>query len=130
MNQDFVAWVGQGTIADRTKEHLGESDRGVITMRKRILEDADAVARGGEPKGLIRDPDENVCVALPIIGRKYFVDGFARDAVTGDLQRTPGLVLRQDFPFLIGQPEEIRLAYKRAMGFDREHLAGVRPETR
>ena len=28
MNQDFVAWVGQGTIADRTKEHLGASDKG------------------------------------------------------------------------------------------------------
>ena len=26
MNQDFVAWVGQGAIADRTQEHLGESD--------------------------------------------------------------------------------------------------------
>ena len=35
MNQDFVAWVGQGALADRTQEHLGESDRGVIMMRKR-----------------------------------------------------------------------------------------------
>jgi len=32
MNQDFVAWLGQGAIADRTKEHLGTSDRGVIMI--------------------------------------------------------------------------------------------------
>ena len=38
MNQDFVAWVGQGAIADRTGEHLGESDRGVIMMRKMMPE--------------------------------------------------------------------------------------------
>ena len=44
MNQDFVAWVGQGTIADRTQEHLGESDRGVIMIRKRLLDDLEAVA--------------------------------------------------------------------------------------
>ena len=28
MNQDFIAWVGQGAIADRTREHLGNSDGG------------------------------------------------------------------------------------------------------
>lgn len=30
MNQDFVGWVGQGPIADRTKEHLGASDKGIV----------------------------------------------------------------------------------------------------
>ena len=28
MNQDFVTWVGQGRIADRSREHLNPSDRG------------------------------------------------------------------------------------------------------
>ena len=42
MNQDFAAWAGQGSIADRTKEHLGESDRGVI-----LLPEADARGGGG-----------------------------------------------------------------------------------
>ena len=28
MNQDFIAWVGQGSVSDRWNEHLGESDRG------------------------------------------------------------------------------------------------------
>ncbi len=65
MNQDFVAWLGQGVIADRTKEHLGESDRGVILFRKRMLEEAAVVARGGDPKAVLRDPARNDRLALP-----------------------------------------------------------------
>ena len=65
MNQDFVAWLGQGTIADRTQEHLGESDRGVILFRKRMLEEAAIVARGGEPKAVVRDPMKNHRLELP-----------------------------------------------------------------
>ena len=65
MNQDFVAWAGQGRIADRTREHLGESDRGIILFRKRMLEEAAVVARGGEPKAVVRDPMKNVKLALP-----------------------------------------------------------------
>jgi 5,5'-dehydrodivanillate O-demethylase oxygenase subunit len=67
MNQDFVAWVGQGAIADRTKEHLGESDRGVILLRRRILEEAEVVARGGDPKAVIRDAAKNQRLPLPTI---------------------------------------------------------------
>jgi 5,5'-dehydrodivanillate O-demethylase len=116
MNQDFVAWVGQGTVADRTQEHLGESDRGVIMMRRRILEDAESVMRGGEPKGVIRDPEQNHCVRLPIIGRDFFLNGSSRVENETSRQRTPGLLLRKEFPFLTGQPEEVRAAYRRAMG--------------
>jgi len=116
MNQDFVAWVGQGTVADRTQEHLGESDRGVIMMRRRILEDAERVARGEEPKGVIRDPEKNRCVRLPIIGRDFFLNGSSRVESEISRQRTPGLPLRKEFPFLTGQPEEVRAAYRRAMG--------------
>ena len=65
MNQDFIAWIGQGTIADRTKEHLGESDRGVILLRKRMLEEAAVVAKGGDPKAVVRDAAKNVALALP-----------------------------------------------------------------
>jgi 5,5'-dehydrodivanillate O-demethylase len=116
MNQDFVAWVGQGTVAYRTQEHLGESDRGVIMMRKRILEDAEIVARGGEPKGIIRDTEKNRCVRLPIIGRDFFLNGSSQVEGETSRQRTPGLVLRREFPFLTGQPEEVRAAFRRAMG--------------
>ena len=37
INQDIVAWVGQGTIADRTRETLGASDRGVTMLRRRFF---------------------------------------------------------------------------------------------
>jgi len=75
MNQDFVAWVGQDTVADRTQEHLGESDKGVILMRRRLMDDLKLVADGGEPKALVRDEELNQCVPLPIIGRGAFTDG-------------------------------------------------------
>ena len=67
MNQDYIAWIGPGTVADRTMEHLGESDRGVILLRKRLLDDLDEVAAGRDPKGLIRDPARNHRVHLPLI---------------------------------------------------------------
>jgi 5,5'-dehydrodivanillate O-demethylase len=67
MNQDFVAWVGQGAVADRTKEHLGESDRGVILLRRRMLEEAGVVAGGGDPKAVVRDPAKNDRLPLPTI---------------------------------------------------------------
>jgi len=67
MNQDFVAWIGQGAIADRTKEHLGESDRGVILLRRRMLEEAGIAGRGGDPKAVIRDAAKNVRLPLPTI---------------------------------------------------------------
>ena len=126
MNQDFVAWVGQDAVADRTQEHLGESDRGVITMRKRMLEQAELVARGGEPKAVIRNPAQNACVRLPIIGREHFVGGYSRAKSDERRGRTPGLVQRKDFPFLTGQPEEIRQAFRRAMGLDAEVPRDVR----
>jgi len=118
MNQDFVAWVGQGAISDRTQEHLGESDRGVILMRRRLLEEAERVAAGAEPKALVRDPEKNVCVELPIIGRRYFVDGYSARDDEKRRERTPGLALPRDFPFLTGQPEAIRQAFWQAMGFE------------
>ena len=38
-----------GAIADRSREHLGTSDIPVITMRRRLLDDAKALAQGIEP---------------------------------------------------------------------------------
>jgi 5,5'-dehydrodivanillate O-demethylase len=67
MNQDFVAWIGQGAVADRTREHLGESDRGVILLRRRMLEEAGVVAGGGDPKAIIRDRVKNQRLELPTI---------------------------------------------------------------
>ena len=56
INQDIVAWVGQGTIADRTKENLRSSDVGITMMRQRFFAEIEAVAAGRDPMGVIRDP--------------------------------------------------------------------------
>jgi 5,5'-dehydrodivanillate O-demethylase len=66
-NQDTIAMVGQGTIVDRTREHLGESDRGVTLMRQRFLSDLKILAEGGDPKGIVRDPARNQRIHLPRI---------------------------------------------------------------
>ncbi|HLZ71416.1 MAG TPA: aromatic ring-hydroxylating dioxygenase subunit alpha [Dehalococcoidia bacterium] len=116
MNQDFIAWVGQGAIADRTQEHLGESDRGIILMRKKLLEQARSVADGGEPKGLVRDPAENACVRLPIIDRERYVNGFSQAELLNE--QVAGLFYGRDFVFQAGQPPEVMRAYRQAMGME------------
>src|SRR5262245_63096408 len=75
MNQDFIAWVGQGKIADRSKEHLGQSDRGILMLRKRFFDELDRLAEGRDPKATIRDERMNECVTLPIAHRSVFVEG-------------------------------------------------------
>jgi 5,5'-dehydrodivanillate O-demethylase len=113
MNQDFTAWLGQEVQARREQEHLGESDRGVIMMRRRLVDDIKVVADGGEPKGLVRDEALNRCVPLPIIGRSEFIDGTPPGVTFGPGQT---VTAEGDFVFLAGQPDEIRLAYCDAMG--------------
>ena len=51
INQDIVAWVGQGRIADRTQENLGASDRGVAILRRRFFDDLDAIDAGPRSLG-------------------------------------------------------------------------------
>ena len=65
-HQDFVAWITQGGIAPRHREHLGESDRGIILYRKLLTEQMAVVADGGEPMAVVRDEGENECIKLPL----------------------------------------------------------------
>jgi hypothetical protein len=75
---------------------------------------------------LVRDPETNRCVRLPIIDRARFVKGFPRTEITNEVRRTPGPVLPQGFVFLAGQPEEVRVAFRRAMGLDLQRAPDVR----
>jgi 5,5'-dehydrodivanillate O-demethylase len=63
--QDYLVWVGQGEIADRTTERLAESDRGVILFRRLLQEQMKRVAEGHDPMNVFRDPAKNVCIELP-----------------------------------------------------------------
>lgn len=113
MNQDFIAWVGQGTIADRTKEHLGASDRGISMIRNRFFEDIESVAAGHDAKGTIRDPEAAKCVELPIAYPKLFKDGLP----AAEWKKNAFLGRRlHRFPWCYGQPQEVLDAFHEALG--------------
>jgi hypothetical protein len=40
-----------GPVVDRSREHLGTTDRAVIVLRRLLLEATDAVAAGNAPRG-------------------------------------------------------------------------------
>jgi 5,5'-dehydrodivanillate O-demethylase len=58
-SQDAMAWETPGPVTDRTKELLGESDRGITLFRKMLREQIDLVMRGGEPMAFVRDEKDN-----------------------------------------------------------------------
>jgi 5,5'-dehydrodivanillate O-demethylase oxygenase subunit len=53
--QDRAAQESQGFIADRTREILGTSDRGVVMFRSMLTRAIDNVARGEDPPGVVRE---------------------------------------------------------------------------
>jgi 5,5'-dehydrodivanillate O-demethylase oxygenase subunit len=63
-DQDRVAQESQGPIYDRTTEHLAYTDRGVILLRRLYKESIEAVKQGGDPLGVIRDPEKNKVIRL------------------------------------------------------------------
>jgi 5,5'-dehydrodivanillate O-demethylase oxygenase subunit len=79
---DIMAWVGQGAIADRTRELLVASDRGIALFRRLLLEQLEIVAAGGDPMGTVRDPAENDVIELPQERNKYgHGQKFLREAI-------------------------------------------------
>jgi 5,5'-dehydrodivanillate O-demethylase len=126
MNQDFVAWMGHGVIADRTQEHLGRSDEGVVKLRRRYLADLARIEGGGDPSGLLRDEALNACVELPIIGKQGFRDGMTEAELAAVFAR-----LGHSFPpryiFQAGQPELVLRAYEEAMGRPVTRDSGIMP---
>jgi 5,5'-dehydrodivanillate O-demethylase len=57
-DQDRAAQESQGIIADRTREILGTSDRGVVMFRRMLHDAMAAVERGDDPPGVIREESE------------------------------------------------------------------------
>ncbi len=64
--QDCASQVGQGSLADRSIEHLGFSDRGVILVRRLWKETIEAVSRGERPPNLISNTDENSMIHFDV----------------------------------------------------------------
>lgn len=59
-SQDHMAWETQGLIADRTRERLATSDRGVVMFRELLKREIESVQRGDDPMGVIRDPNHPI----------------------------------------------------------------------
>ena len=125
INQDITGWVGQGTIADRTKEKLGASDRGIVLLRKRLLDDLDAIAQGRDPSGLIRDPERAACIELPIAQL-----GLHRDGITLAESKVEPLTRGRanGNRFLAGMPDDVFNDFVEAMGLPERKRLLAKPK--
>lgn len=76
--QDMMAWISQGTIADRTQENLGATDKGVALYRKVLKREIKRMEAGEDPMGVVRDEQKNLRIDLPNERKKHHnSDGFA-----------------------------------------------------
>jgi hypothetical protein len=55
LNHDACVTESMGAIFDRSKEHLGVSDKAVIAVRKFLLSTVKALQEGKEPRHIVRD---------------------------------------------------------------------------
>jgi 5,5'-dehydrodivanillate O-demethylase len=62
--QDGMAWETEGPLFDRSQEHLGASDRGIVLFRKLLSEQIAIVEHGGDPMALVYDPAKNEVIDL------------------------------------------------------------------
>ncbi|MFN0006142.1 MAG: Rieske 2Fe-2S domain-containing protein [Burkholderiaceae bacterium] len=76
--QDIMAWISQGTVADRSLENLGATDRGVAMYRRMLKREIKKVEDGLDPIAVVRDPMKNERIDLPYEKKKHHnSDGFA-----------------------------------------------------
>lgn len=53
---DYEAQVGQGAVTIHSEEHFGQSDRGIVMVRRMLKDQLDALAAGRDPIGVSFDP--------------------------------------------------------------------------
>lgn len=73
--QDNAIFVSQGVVYDRTKESLGESDRGIVLFRHVLENQIRLVESGKDPMNVFRDPAKNKRLELPTESREKFLTG-------------------------------------------------------
>lgn len=61
--EDIMTQSTQGLLGER-EEHLGQSDRGVIMLRRLVQEAIETVLRDGRPKGILPKERENEIIRL------------------------------------------------------------------
>jgi 5,5'-dehydrodivanillate O-demethylase len=71
--QDRIVWETQGAIFDRTRETLGDSDRGIVMFRDMLAEQIGRVERGEDPTvAVVRDPERNKIIIFESATRPTF----------------------------------------------------------
>jgi 5,5'-dehydrodivanillate O-demethylase len=83
-NQDYMAWMSQGPIADRTKEKLGESDVGLILFRRQLRQQMDIVEDGGDPMNVFREDPGVITLPLEQVKHGNVPDGRYYAGEAGD----------------------------------------------
>ncbi|MDX1484287.1 MAG: Rieske 2Fe-2S domain-containing protein [Alphaproteobacteria bacterium] len=69
-SQDFMAWETQGPIMDRSQEHLGLADKGVVELRRMLREQVDIVAEGGTPMNVVPADRQQPIIELDVINER------------------------------------------------------------
>jgi len=83
--------------------------------RNRFFEELESVKQGNDAKAVIRDKEAAKFVDLPNANTELYRDGMPREA----FKKNPLLASRlKRFPFLYGQPKEVREEFCRAVGID------------
>jgi 5,5'-dehydrodivanillate O-demethylase len=119
VSQDYASWLGPGPLVDRTRENLGETDKGILMFRRRLFEQARAVAEGEDPQGVIRDPKQNRRITLPGARKGYGIRGEGLPGLTGE----GDVMFRAFLP--VGIPPEIQQEVEREMS---ALVEGLRPD--
>jgi 5,5'-dehydrodivanillate O-demethylase len=101
---DILAWTSQGPIADRTKEMLVDTDRGVVLLRRMLVEEMERVRAGGDPLGTVRDAASNEIIELPQERAKYGGDDrfLAESLAMSHVRYSP---IRREILALLGLPD-------------------------
>ena len=73
--QDIVAWITQGAIADRTGEHLGRSDKGVLLYRQQLENALRVVEDGGDPMNVFRREPPGRWIGFAVEENKFGTGG-------------------------------------------------------
>ncbi len=122
MNQDFLAWMGQGKIADRTKERLGASDKGIVMMRKRFFDELENHSNKKPLKAIIQDASINHQIKLPMVYGHQVTQSRSIEEIKDHKTLYP---FYKSYVFQSGQPEWVKKMSSQALGIEVEEFNGI-----
>jgi hypothetical protein len=82
--QDASLQESMGPIADRTKEHLTGTDKGIVQARRRLIDAALALAERGVPPPGTRPEEQHVRSAAVVLPEDQPFYDAARDALRAE----------------------------------------------